>query len=267
MQHLPVITIGFSPCPNDTFIFDALVNRKIESPYQWEVHLADVEELNRMAFASTLTVTKLSFHTWLHLQNRYDLLESGSALGVGCGPLLIAKKEIDLNNPAIRIAIPGEMTTANFLFKSCYPHLKNNTVPLLFSAIEEAVLNGTVDAGVIIHENRFTYAAKGLHKIKDLGEWWETTTQAAIPLGGIVIKNTVAKAEQLVISNCIKQSTAYAFAHLPELAEYVKSHAQEMDEAVMRQHIDLYVNDYTLELGTRGHAAIQTMQDYFNRHR
>jgi len=265
MNQPTAISIGFSPCPNDTFIFDALIHHKINNEYDWKVTLADVEALNQFAAQQHFDVTKLSFFAWLQLQEHYDLLESGSALGQGCGPLLISKKQLDLSSDAIRIAIPGKLTTANFLFSSCFSNLKNQTVPMLFSSIEDAVLSGDVDAGVIIHENRFTYADKGLQLIVDLGSWWEQTTQTAIPLGGIVIKKSYTEAEKKAIGNLIRQSTEYAFSQLPNLSSYVKEHAQEMDESVMRKHIDLYVNDYTLALGEKGHTAINHMKAYYEK--
>lgn len=256
------LSIGFSPCPNDTFIFDALVNEKIETPFTFETQLHDVEALNRKAFADEYVVTKLSYHAWLYLQDQYELLEAGSALGMGCGPLLIAKPGIDLSRSDLQIAIPGRMTTANFLFSAAFPQWKQNTIPMLFSDIEGAVLKGIVDAGVIIHENRFTYQDKGLHCVKDLGDWWETTTGAAIPLGCIALRkdHLAFKAD---LEKAIRASLDYSYAQGEILSEYVQCHAQEMSMKVMRQHIDLYVNRFSYDLGVEGHKAIAAMQSFW----
>jgi 1,4-dihydroxy-6-naphthoate synthase len=258
------LTIGFSPCPNDTFIFDALVNGKIESPFTFETKLHDVEELNKKAFANEYAVTKLSYHAWLHLQDQYTLLEAGSALGMGCGPLLISKPGLDLSRNDLRIAIPGRMTTANFLFSACYPQWKSNTIPMLFSDIEIAILNNVIDAGVIIHENRFTYQDKGLVCIQDLGDWWESTTGAAIPLGCIAVRKDLAHLKEALDAS-IRASLDYSYAQGDTLSEYIQCHAQEMSTAVMRQHIDLYVNRFTYDLGVEGHKAIDAMQAYWTR--
>jgi 1,4-dihydroxy-6-naphthoate synthase len=257
------LTLGFSPCPNDTFIFEKLLSAKFSDEFTFEPVIADVEELNRKAFAEELDITKLSFHTWLHLQDKYDLLNSGSALGRGCGPVLIAKKEISvLEIDNCSIAIPGKFTTANFLLSVRFPNLKNKK-EMLFSSIEDAVINGDVDAGLIIHENRFTYQQKGLIKIMDMGEWWETHTQCAIPLGGIVIHKRLGKSTKNKIDALLKQSVEWAMSHKPFISDFVKRHSQTMHEDVMRQHIDLYVNKFTIDLGDEGKKAIDTMKSYF----
>jgi 1,4-dihydroxy-6-naphthoate synthase len=254
------LTLGFSPCPNDTFIFDALVNGKIDTgELQFDYVLEDVETLNQWAFEEKLDITKLSYGSYLHLVQPYALLHAGSALGKGVGPLLISKRPIERSELATcRIAIPGEKTTANLLLSLAHPEAKNKE-ELVFSEIESAVLDGSFDAGLIIHESRFTYAARGLHKIMDLGDWWEQEMQAAIPLGGIVLRrsfpgNLAEKVDQL-----IRESLAFSWQHYPDLSEFVRCHAQEMEASVMRQHIDLYVNEYTTDLGPVGRHSIETL--------
>jgi 1,4-dihydroxy-6-naphthoate synthase len=254
------LSLGFSPCPNDTFIFDAMVHGKIDTEgLEFEVLLADVEELNQKAFAKELDITKLSYHAFAYLLNDYTLLDAGSALGNNCGPLLIAKKNLspeEINQA--KIAIPGKYTTANFLLSLAFPEAQNK-VETLFSDIENAVLNDEVDAGLIIHENRFTYQDKGLVKIMDLGEYWESTTQLPIPLGGIVVNKKLPKAIQQKVNRVMKRSVTFALENPTETKEYVKAHAQEMDEKVMYNHINLYVNDYTKDLKSNGKAAIDKL--------
>jgi 1,4-dihydroxy-6-naphthoate synthase len=254
------LTLGFSPCPNDTFIFDALVNGKIDTRgLRFRYVLEDVETLNRRAAAGDLDITKLSYSAFLHLARPYALLHSGSALGKGVGPLLVSRSVMDMSDPAaLRIAVPGLKTTANLLLTLAFPEAKNKT-ELVFSEIEQAVLDGRFDAGLIIHESRFTYAQKGLVKIIDLGDWWEMTTKAAIPLGGIVMKRNFEPALIATVDELIRESVQYAWRQYPELPPFVTDHAQEMDEAVMRQHIELYVNAYTEDLGENGRQAIATL--------
>jgi 1,4-dihydroxy-6-naphthoate synthase len=258
------LTLGFSPCPNDTFIFDAMVNNKIDTKgLKFTTQLEDVETLNRWAIEGKLAITKLSFGVYQKVKDQYELLNSGSALGRGCGPLLIAKKDIpqeEIKN--CKIAIPGENTTANLLFSIAFPEAKNKEV-LLFSDIENAVLDGRVDAGVIIHENRFTYQQKGLVKIIDLGEYWESTTGSPIPLGGIFIRKDIPDEIRQQIDQLIHESLQYSYKHYPQLSSYVTEHAQEMDEKVMRQHIDLYVNDFSLGLGEAGKAAVDRLMSVY----
>ena len=254
------LTLGFSPCPNDTFIFDAMIHQKIDTEgLEFDVLLADVEELNQKAFAKKLDITKLSYHAYGYLVDDYVLLDAGSALGNNCGPLLISKSQLtdDQVNTG-KIAIPGKYTTANFLLSLAFPNAKNK-VETLFSDIEKNVLSGKVDAGLIIHENRFTYQEKGLKKIIDLGEFWEKTTQMPIPLGGIVAKRTLDNEVLYKINRVMKRSVEYAFKNPQATKDFVKQHAQEMEEAIMYKHIDLYVNEYTRNLGTKGKAAIQHM--------
>ena len=254
------LTLGFSPCPNDTFIFDALVNKKIDTEdLDFEVLLEDVETLNQWAMQGRLDISKISYGVLPLVLDRYDLLDAGGALGKGVGPLLISRKQIPADAiPGCRIAIPGKHTTAHLLFSLAFPQAGNKKF-MIFSGIEEAVLTGEVDCGVIIHENRFTYQDKGLVKLLDLGEFWEATTGCPIPLGGIVFRKDQESGLQKKINGLIRKSLEYAFSHYPLLADYVKAHAQEMNEQVMRQHIDLYVNDYSLSLGDDGQKAIKTL--------
>ena len=259
------LTLGFSPCPNDTFIFDALVNNKIDTEgLEFEPILADVETLNQWALDGKLDVTKLSFPAFFQSLDHYTLLDAGSALGKGVGPLLIGKQPVtDLSAIAdYSIAIPGVHTTANLLLGFAFPEAKRIT-PMVFSAIEVAVLSGEADAGVIIHENRFTYSQKGLHKLMDLGEHWEEKMNVPVPLGGIAISQSLKRSLAFKINNLIRKSLEYAFANYPEIPLYVKQNAQEMDEPVMRQHIDLYVNNYSVTLGPEGKQAIETLFDVY----
>ena len=257
-------TLGFSPCPNDTFIFDALVNGKIDTGgLEFEPVLEDVQTLNQWAKEGRLDISKISYGVLPLVLKQYRVLDAGGALGKGVGPLLISKKEIAPEDiPAMRIAIPGENTTAHMLFSLAFPGARNKLF-MLFSHIEEAVLTGAVDAGVIIHENRFTYQQKGLTRLMDLGEYWEQQTGAPIPLGGIVIRNSIDTGLQHTINDLIKKSVEYSYAQYPVLAGYVKLHSQEMDEAVMRRHIDLYVNDYSLSLRQEGRNAVCKLLDVY----
>lgn len=260
------LTLGFSPCPNDTFIFDALVNKKIETgTFEFEPVLEDVETLNRWALEGKLDITKLSFPAFFRSLDNYTLLNAGSALGKGVGPMLITDATAELSTEEINqatIALPGINTTANLLFSFAYPEAKNKQF-MLFSAIENALINKEVDLGVIIHENRFTYQQKGLHKVKDLGEYWEEKMKVPIPLGGIAINQSVKRSTALAINALIRQSLEFAFSHYPAIPDYVKQHSQEMSETVMRQHIDLYVNNYSIDLGEEGQLAIRTLHDVF----
>ncbi len=256
------LTLGFSPCPNDTFIFDALVHGHIDTEgLEFEVVMADVEELNRRAFLGELDMTKLSYHAYAYLVGKYVLLDAGSALGKNCGPLLIAKRA--LNEEEISgavVAIPGKYTTANFLLSLACPDIKNK-VEMVFSDVEEAVQSGRADAGVIIHENRFTYQQKGLTKIMDLGEFWESSTGLPIPLGGIVIKRSLPQEVIRKAGRVLERSVRQALAKRGHISDFVKSHAQEMSEEVMNSHIQLYVNDFTVSLGGAGRAAVGMLFD------
>ena len=254
------LTLGFSPCPNDTFIFDAMVNGHIDTKgITFDYVMEDVATLNQWAEQGKLDITKLSYNTFLHTVNKYALLHSGSALGEGVGPLLVSKQPLDIADiDNFKIAIPGFNTTANLLLSLAFPGAKNKT-ELVFSEIEAAVLDGTYDAGLIIHEGRFTYAQKGLHKLIDMGDWWEQTTHASIPLGGIVIRRSFDKELCATVDSIIKESLAWSWKRYPELTPFITNNAQEMEEDVMRKHIQLYVNDYTTDLGEKGRNAINTL--------
>ncbi len=257
------IDLGFSPCPNDTFIFDALVNHKIDTKgFEFNLHLEDVQTLNEWALQGKLPYSKISYGVWPNVKNQYQLLESGGALGKGVGPLLIYKgTQPDPNNMCV--AIPGRNTTAHLLFSLAFPEVKNK-VFLIFNEIEDAVLSGKVDAGVIIHENRFTYAEKGLSKWMDLGHYFETTFNAPIPLGGIIARKDQPQDEVKIMDTLIRESVEYAFKHsYDQLPEFVKCHSQEMSEQVMRQHIDLYVNDFSIDMGETGKNAIARLEEVF----
>ena len=252
------LSLGFSPCPNDTFMFDAMVHGKVTTEgLDFEVIIEDVEALNQHALRGEADVTKLSFAAYTKVTDEYQLLDSGSALGNGVGPLLIShssnlKSQI-LN---LKIAIPGKNTTANFLFSFFFPEA-TKTTEMVFSEIEDAVLSGTVDAGVIIHENRFTYESRGLKKICDLGELWEKETGQPIPLGGIAVKRNLPAETKEKINRIVRRSVEFALANPGSSSDYVKLHAQEMDEEVRKKHIALYVNNYSVDLGAGGRKAIE----------
>jgi 1,4-dihydroxy-6-naphthoate synthase len=255
------LTLGFSPCPNDTFIFDALVNNKIDTEgLQFDVVLEDVETLNRWALEGKLDITKLSYGVLPLVLDKYALLDSGSALGKGVGPLLISNKELEIRNEKVEdqtIAIPGEHTTAHLLFSLAYPAAKNKLF-MRYDEIENFVLAGK-GLGVIIHENRFTYEAKGLHKIIDLGDHWERTIGVPIPLGGIVISRKLDTALGKKVEGLFKNSIEFAWSNYPELNDYIRIHSQEMSEDVMRKHIELYVNNYSTGLGEEGQHAVRKL--------
>ncbi|SFA49533.1 1,4-dihydroxy-6-naphthoate synthase [Pedobacter suwonensis] len=261
------LTLGFSPCPNDTFIFDALIHHKIDTEgLTFEVYYDDVETLNQKALRSELDITKLSFHAFAYVANQYALLDAGSALGFGVGPLLISKKQFEgpddpqlqTPNNKLKIGIPGKYTTANFLLGIAYPHLQNKQ-ELVFSEIESALINEQIDLGLIIHENRFTYQDKGLTRIVDLGDYWEKLTGCAIPLGGIVINRNLDREVQLKVNRLIRQSVEFAFAHPKSAIDFIRQHAQAMEESVMYKHIELYVNKYSINLGEEGRKAVDTL--------
>jgi 1,4-dihydroxy-6-naphthoate synthase len=251
------LTLGFSPCPNDTFIFDALVNEKIDvQGFKFDVMMEDVETLNRWAMQEKLDITKISYGVLPRILPAYRVLDAGGALGKGVGPLLVAKQPIDLEDVSqLRVALPGANTTAHMLFTLAFPDAQQKQF-LVFHDIEDAVLRGDVDCGVIIHENRFTYAEKGLHKLLDLGEFWEHNTKSPIPLGGIVMNRRFDPAIMAKIDALIRESVAYSWKQYPVLSPFVREHAQEMSEDVMRQHINLYVNDYSSSLGQEGRSAV-----------
>jgi 1,4-dihydroxy-6-naphthoate synthase len=260
------LTLGFSPCPNDTFIFDALIHHKIDTEdLAFEVLFDDVETLNQKALRHELDITKLSYHAYAYVTDKYVLLNSGSALGFGVGPLLICKDERFIDSAYLLknigdlcIGIPGKYTTANFLLGLAYPEAENKK-EMLFSEIEEALQNNQIDIGLIIHENRFTYQDKGLHKIKDLGEFWEDLTSSPIPLGGIMIKREHPEELKQKVNRVIRRSVEFAFANPKSGLEFIRSHSQEMSEEVMYKHIELYVNKYSTDLGDEGRRAVSTL--------
>jgi 1,4-dihydroxy-6-naphthoate synthase len=252
------ISLGYSSCPNDTFIFYALAHKKLKTDVEFSQILRDVETLNKMAFHNELDVTKASFHAFGFIRDDYCLLHSGSALGRGCGPLIVAKKKIQYAKlPQKRIAIPGKMTTAYLLLQLFNPEIKN-IVEMPFDRIMNAVSLGTVDAGLIIHESRFTYPSYNLVKLVDLGEWWEEETGLPIPLGGIFAKRKLGAAAISKIDSLIKKSIEYAYRNPDEAREYIKNNSQELEDDVIDRHIELYVNDYTLEIGD-GVAAVEKL--------
>lgn len=276
------ISLGFSPCPNDTFIFDALIHQKIDTEgLSFDVVFDDVETLNQKAFRAELDITKLSFHAYAYLTEKYVLLHAGSALGFGVGPLLICNNEdyisadllANLRPPTsdlqpqtsdfspqtsnLRIGIPGKYTTANFLLSLAFPEAKNK-IEMKFFEIESALLNHQIDMGVIIHENRFTYQEKGLKKIIDLGQFWEDLTQGPIPLGGIMVKRELPENVKQKVNRIIKRSVQYAFDHPESGMDFICSLSQEMSKEVINKHIELYVNKFSIDLGEVGRNAVQT---------
>ncbi len=252
-------TLGFSPCPNDTFIFDALVHQRFPSPLRVTTQLLDVEQLNEKARKKELDITKISFNAYAFVSEHYQILQSGSALGRNCGPVLISKKKYgfsEINN--LRIAIPGKYTTANLLLSIFAPDAINK-IEMIFSAIEDAVLSGKSDAGLIIHENRFTYLQQGLLKIADMGELWEQNFHAPIPLGCIAVRRSLPEIEKKMIEEAIFESVSYAFENPHASRAYVQQHSQEISEEVQQQHIKLYVNDFSIDLGEEGQQAIRKL--------
>jgi len=251
------LTLGFSPCPNDTFIFDAMVHGRIDTEgLEFDYFLADVEELNRKAVSAELDITKISYHAYAYVAQNYLILDSGSALGYHNGPLLLSKRKILTSNIAKKkIAIPGKFTTANLLFSIAWPDA-GNKVEYLFSDIDNAILNEEVDAGLIIHETRFTYYKRGLHKLADLGEFWERLTGLPIPLGAIVINRNIPEDVALKVNRIIRKSLEYAYKDSFASYDFVAGNAKDMDSTVMNNHIKLYVNEFSLDLGEKGKEAI-----------
>jgi 1,4-dihydroxy-6-naphthoate synthase len=254
------LSIGISPCPNDTFMFEALVNNRLESGgLSLDFQFHDVEKLNLLVREGKADISKISFSNYPSISNDYEILDAGSALGNGCGPLLISKNEYALSKVKdLKIAIPGRYTTANLLLSIFFP-MAEKKGELLFSDIEESVLSGRFDAGLIIHESRFTYASRGLKKIADMGELWEKTTGMPLPLGCIVIRRTIPIEIKRQVNSLIRESIQAAFNDRKRAMPFVKDYAREMDEMVMQQHIDLYVNKFSLDLGTEGKKAIELM--------
>jgi 1,4-dihydroxy-6-naphthoate synthase len=261
-----MIRLAFSPCPNDTFIFEPIVHQRIDlEGLSFDVRLEDVETLNGMAMRNEADMIKVSFHAYLFLTENFTLLNSGCALGTGVGPLLVSKDPYTLSDlPELTVAIPGEHTTAHLLLKIAVPDVKEKKI-FVFHEIEDAILSGKVDAGVIIHESRFTYEKKELRKILDLGEYWENLTHAPVPLGGIIARKNLGGEIISKLNRIMHRSVEYANSHPEEVMPYVRCHAQEMDDEVMKKHIALYVNRYTVDLGDEGQKAVKTMSDIFKR--
>lgn len=254
------LSLGFSTCPNDTFIFDAMVHGKVDTEgLSFDICMADIEDLNQSAANSATDITKISFFAFAYVASEYQLLNTGSALGNGNGPLLIAKKDYLSDEISdLRIAIPGRLTTANLLFSIFYPEAVRKT-EYLFSAIVDAISSGKVEAGIIIHESRFTYQKKGFVKIADLGEKWEETTGYPIPLGGIAVKKYLDKELRQKIERVVRRSVEFALFNRMSSRDFVRLNARELDDYVIDQHINLYVNDYTVDLGSTGRTAIETL--------
>ena len=254
------LTLGYSPCPNDTFIFYALTHGKLPlQPFTVRERLEDVETLNQLALSGTLELTKISYHALGHLRDRYVLLRSGGALGRGCGPLVVSTQQTDM--AALRgktIAIPGQLTTANLLLQ-LYAEGYENLLILPFDQIMPTLRAGDAQAGVIIHESRFTYQNEGFHEILDLGAWWEEETGLPIPLGGILARRDLGDELIANVEAVIRTSLDYAWEHPEEPRGYIRCHAQELDDAVTDSHINLYVNEFSRDLGAEGITAVETL--------
>ncbi len=261
------LKLAFSPCPNDTFMFHALVHGLVDAEgLSFDVYIHDVEELNARAQRETYDITKLSYHGWFTVRDRYEMLSSGSALGWDCGPLLVrrAGDEDVLERRPLKIAIPGTFTTGALLCTLAYPGL-GEQIPMLFSEIEGAVARGEADLGVLIHEGRFTYRDKGLALVRDLGAWWQDTSGCPIPLGGIAVKRSLGPEFAAVFDRVLHRSIQYAFAHPEASREYVASYARELSAEIQRKHIDLFVNRFSLDLGEEGRRAIDTLYRRYER--
>lgn len=259
---MAALRLGFSPCPNDTFIFEALVHNRLDLPFEVSVDLLDVEALNNRALAGELDVTKVSFAVFPLVSSQYQLLSSGAALGRGCGPLLVSRHPLRLQdlNENMRVAIPGKHTTAHLLLRTFFPYLKNTT-EYVFSDVESAVLSGESDLGLLIHETRFTFRDNGLYQVADLGERWETEFGLPLPLGGIAVRRSLDNSLKLQIEEALRNSVSFAFEHPAEGAGYVRKHAAAMDETVQRRHIALYVNEFSVDLGREGLQAVRKFFD------
>jgi 1,4-dihydroxy-6-naphthoate synthase len=257
---MKTLTLGFSPCPNDTFIFGALATGKLEVPgFQLEIIHEDVETLNKLAKEALLDFTKISFHAFALVAKRYALLRSGAALGRGCGPLVVAREPRDMDSlRGEAIAIPGELTTANLLLQ-LYGEGFSHVHPMSYETIMPRLQRGEFSAGVIIHEGRFTYGNYGLHQVLDLGGWWEETQDLPVALGGILVRRELGRDIAEVIEDAIRHSSNFARQNSEKIWSYIKAHAQEMDDKVIRQHIDLYVNKYSFDLGEEGSLAIKRL--------
>ncbi len=247
----------FSPCPNDTFIFGPLVHGQIDSPFDFTVHLEDIEKLNQIALDDTPDLIKVSAALYPQLKDKYTLLDAGAAMGKGVGPLLVTTEGCEEFKS---VALPGEHTTAHFLFDFLYPDFNGKKVEMVFSDIQDAVLSGKVDAGVLIHEGRFTYHEKNLKLIDDLGEMWATQTDKPLPLGLIMVSKSMSEEDIEHLTKAIQESIEYSWTVYPELDSFVTINAQELSEETMRQHIELYVNEYTMNLGDEGRAALYYLE-------
>ncbi len=258
------ISLGYSPCPNDTFIFYALIHGKIDTHgLNFNEVLLDVETLNHKALNEELDLTKISYHAFGHLRKKYCLLRAGGALGKGCGPLVIAKKDYSMKDLRNRkIAVPGKLTTAYLLlqlYDAAFTIAPSNFIEMPFHKIISAVADEEVDAGLIIHESRFTYPSYGLKSIADLGEWWEKETGLPIPLGGIIAKHSLGSSMNQSVNELLKQSVEYAFANRSEPMSYIQGHSRELSENVINQHIDLYVNNFSIDVGPKGEKAVNEL--------
>lgn len=256
------LDFAYSPCPNDTYTFHGIASRKITIPgYSIQVHHHDIESLNTFAFAGKYAITKMSFHAWLLLAGQYRLLKAGNALGFGCGPVLVARNNIRPKDlPALRIVLPGEHTTAHLLFRLYCPAANNKTFTR-YDRIFDEILAGRADAGVVIHESRFLYEQAGLHKVCDLGQWWEETVKAPLPLGAIAVRNDIPATLDTAIEDAIRKSLTLARENPSAAMPYIKEKAMELDEAVITRHIRTFVNDFTLELGEPGRLAIAKLKE------
>ncbi|MDF1534972.1 MAG: 1,4-dihydroxy-6-naphthoate synthase [bacterium] len=256
-----LLTLGFSPCPNDTFIFHGIASGKLTMPgYEFTSELHDVETLNQMAAEGTLDITKLSFHAWLRVKPRYRMLASGGALGYGCGPVVMARSQLTRVDIAhCRVVLPGDWTTAHLLFRLWAPEAEDRYF-LPYDHIFRAVASGEADCGVIIHENRFTFEQAGFHAIVDLGAWWERETNLPIPLGCIAARRSLSAETTCAIEDLIRRSIRMAIDDPESVFPYVRQHAQEMDDPVIARHIRTFVNDLSLDLGENGHAAVAALE-------
>lgn len=261
------LKLAISTCPNDTFMFDALINGKVDTgKYEFDLQMADVEQLNLLAFENESDITKISFHSFFKVMNSYQLLNSGAALGKNCGPLVISKRKIypdELSD--CKIAIPGVNTTANLLLQLLFPSVQSK-LEYLFSDIEDAVLSGDCDAGLVIHETRFTYKQRGLMLFADLGEMWEQKFSLPIPLGGIAVKRDLPETDKKAIDSILRESIKFAFANRNSSLEFIKQHAVELDEGIIRQHIDLYVNDFSIDISHKGKESVDTLANEYKNH-
>lgn len=258
------LSLAISSCPNDTFMFDALINNKIDKKkYKFELIIGDVEELNKLSQNAESDISKMSFHNFFKVADKYQMLTSGAALGKNCGPLIISKRKIypdELSD--CRIAIPGESTTANLLLHIFFPTATNKHI-YLFSDIEDVVLSGECDAGLVIHETRFTYNQRGLRLIADLGVMWESKFNLPIPLGGIAIKRSLPESVKSDINDILRSSIEYAFANPGSAMSFMKQNAVELKEEIIMQHVELYVNNYSVDLGVEGINAVKKLGGFY----